>query len=214
MQNKTEILRPETTYHVYNRANGSEKLFLSSDNYRYFLKKYQEYISPITDTFCYCLMPNHFHFLIRIKSEDVLVEYFNSLQSQSATYRGFKTLDGLAKQEAISKLLNQQFSHFFNGYTQAFNKQNIRKGSLFMHPFKRKKISDRNYLLKLVHYIHFNPVDAGLCDNIRNWPYSSYQLLISGTSFFLKKDEIIEWFNDKENFIYFHSQRRANTEID
>ena len=206
MQNKTEILIPETSSHVYNRANGSEKLFRSAENYRYFLEKYHEYISPVADTFCYCLMPNHFHFLIRIKPETVLVEHFNSLQRQSATLQ-VKTLEGLPKQEAISKLLNQQFSNFFNGYTQAFNKQHMRKGSLFMHPFKRKKISDRDYLFKLIHYIHYNPLEANLCNHITDWPYSSYQEILSETSFFLKKEEVIDWFNNKENFIHFHSQQ-------
>lgn len=76
MQDTKAILEPENTYHIYNRANGNEQLFLSDDNYRYFLKKYNEYISPIVDTFCYCLMPNHFHFLVRVKKEAVLNEYF------------------------------------------------------------------------------------------------------------------------------------------
>lgn len=76
MINKQAILKPENTYHVYNRANGNEKLFLSDENYCYFLKKYDEYIYPIADTFCYCLMPNHFHFLIRIKEESVLKNFF------------------------------------------------------------------------------------------------------------------------------------------
>lgn len=69
IKNKLELPIPGYTYHVYNRANGNEKLFLSNEK-RYFLEKYTIYISPIADTFCYCLMPNHFHFLIRIKNEE------------------------------------------------------------------------------------------------------------------------------------------------
>lgn len=209
MQNKTEILIPETTYHVYNRANGSEKLFRSGENYRYFLQKYQEYVWPIANTFCYCLMPNHFHFLLRIKPEKELIGHFNSLPGQSATLQGFKTLEGLsaesaARQAAISRLLNQRFSHFFNGYTQAFNKQNNRKGSLFMHPFKRKKISSTEYLKQLVHYIHHNPIEAGLCEHPENWPQSSYNMLLSHEHTFLNREEVILWFEDKTNFIHFH----------
>ena len=79
MKNKLEIFEEEGLYHVYNRANGNEKLFLLDHNYRFFLKKYEEYISPFVDTFCYCLMPNHFHFLIKIKEEKILKAHLQTL---------------------------------------------------------------------------------------------------------------------------------------
>ena len=81
MINKYVTLSPETTFHIYNRANGNEKLFISAENYRYFIQKYQEHILPIADTFCYCLMPNHFHFLVRIKTEDQLRTAFPKLET-------------------------------------------------------------------------------------------------------------------------------------
>lgn len=191
-------------------------LFLSDDNYNYFLKKYREYVLPIADTFCYCLMPNHFHFLIRIKSEKELVDFFSASKSESATLRGFKTLEGLtsARQEALYKLINQQFSHFFNGYTQAFNKQNFRKGSLFMHPFKRKKVDDITYLRQLVLYIHNNPIEARLSHKPTNWQYSSYPILINTTPTFLKREEVISWFDDQHNFQQFHHHYTANPSMD
>lgn len=62
-----EILESGFFYHIYNHANGREDLFLNDDNYNFFLKKYTFHISHVADTFAYCLMPNHFHFLVRIK---------------------------------------------------------------------------------------------------------------------------------------------------
>ncbi len=146
-------LEPDCFFHVFNRANGNELLFSSTDNYHYFLKRYSYFISPIADTYCYCLMPNHFHFLIQIKGEEEL----------GKLCQGSKPLTELNAKEVLN-FLSRQFSHLLNGYTQAFNKQEKRKGSLFMRPFKRKKITDEKYLHKVVHYIHYNPVDAGLCD--------------------------------------------------
>jgi REP element-mobilizing transposase RayT len=189
VQNKIEILIPETNYHVYNRANGSERLFHSNENYRFFLQKYQEYIEPIADTFCYCLMPNHFHFLVRIKSEATL---------QPLT--GFETLSGVA----VAGFLSKQFSNLFNSYTQAFNKQHGRKGALFMRPFKRITVNDELYRLKLVHYIHYNPLESNLCSHLAEWPHSSYRTILLGEKTFLESDELIEWFGDKENFIQVH----------
>ncbi|HRP60464.1 MAG TPA: transposase, partial [Vicingus sp.] len=64
MKIKADLLETKCYYHIYNRANGSEKIFLNEENYLFFLQKYIEYIHPIAETYCYCLMPNHFHFLI------------------------------------------------------------------------------------------------------------------------------------------------------
>ena len=54
-------------YHIYNRAIGRDWLFVNDGNYRFFLKKWQQYIHPYVETFAYCLMCNHYHFLVRIK---------------------------------------------------------------------------------------------------------------------------------------------------
>lgn len=58
-------------YHIYNRGNNPELLFYKDFNYSYFLKKYEKYLSKHVSTFAYCLMPNHFHLLIKTKSESV-----------------------------------------------------------------------------------------------------------------------------------------------
>lgn len=57
-------------FHIYNRANSfSDFLLYRDENYTYFLRKYYEYLGSFLDTFAYCLIPNHFHFMIRIKKE-------------------------------------------------------------------------------------------------------------------------------------------------
>ena len=63
-------LQPGVFYHIYNRGNNGEDLFREERNYLYFLKLYEKYITPIADTYAYCLLKNHFHFFVRIKSED------------------------------------------------------------------------------------------------------------------------------------------------
>ncbi len=57
-------------YHIYNRANGKEKLFYRNENYYYFLRQYNKYLSGFLDTFAYCLLPNHFHLLVRVTTEN------------------------------------------------------------------------------------------------------------------------------------------------
>ncbi len=205
MIDKLETLVPESTYHIYNRANGFDRLFLTDKNYLYFIEKYQQFISPMVDTFCYCLMPNHFHFLLRIKPENELRIFFDTKETHSATLRGYRTLEGPAQQRALSLLISQQFSHLMNGYTQGLNKLLNRKGSLFMHPYKRKKVSDTSYLTNLVKYIHLNPVEVGMCLNPEDWTHSSYSTLLKQENNLINANEVISWFDSLENFKSFHA---------
>ncbi len=194
MKFKTAPLEPDCVYHIYNRANGSEPIFLSDENYRFFLAKYSKYISPITDLFAYCLMPNHFHFLVRVKGEKEL----------DAIFRAFPKFGTLEKLLPLSLLLSKQFSNLFSSYTQAFNKVEGRKGSLFMKNFKRIKVTDERYFAKLVHYIHYNPIEAGLAENLKVWKYSSYPSFFSKKPSAVRRGEIIAHFGDLQNFIYCH----------
>ncbi|MBK9248199.1 MAG: transposase [Ignavibacteria bacterium] len=59
-------------YHLYNRSNNREAVFRCHDNYLYFLKKYRTAFVDKFDTIAYCLMPTHFHLLVRVTSENML----------------------------------------------------------------------------------------------------------------------------------------------
>jgi len=67
-------------YHIYNRGINSYNLFNEVSNYEHFLELYDTYISPVADTYAWVLMPNHFHFLVRIK-ENVVYRYSNADRS-------------------------------------------------------------------------------------------------------------------------------------
>ena len=76
-----EKLQPNCTYHIFNHANGFENIFTEDENYRFFLAKYQQYILPIAETYAYCLLPNHFHLVVRIRRREVLEEVFRNFKS-------------------------------------------------------------------------------------------------------------------------------------
>jgi putative transposase len=69
----------EGVYHVYNRTNNKELLFREEDNYYFFLKKYHQYLGPFVYTYCYNLLPNHFHLVIRIKPVKEILSFLQSL---------------------------------------------------------------------------------------------------------------------------------------
>jgi len=180
---------PEKIYHVYTHANGSDNLFRINDNYDYFLKKYQKYISPVAKTLAYCLMPNHFHFLIRLKNENEILA----------------SLDICNKDIDFSKVISLQWSHLLNGYSQAYNKMFDRRGSLFQPRIKRKPIDQDDYLTTVVLYIHWNPVKHGFVEKPIDWMFSSIHDYVYPSDTFIARDEIINWFGNIEQFLNFHT---------
>jgi putative transposase len=195
MGNNRIPLIPENYYHVYNHAVAKNQLFVSHENYLYFLKKMNEHICPVVDIFAYCLMPNHFHLALRIKQEQEIISNQHP--------QGFKNpVD-------VGKDLSHIFGNLFNSYSKAFNKQQNRRGNLFIPNFDRKRVDNDIYLKNLIHYIHFNPVHHGFVNDLRDWKYSSFHSFLSKKESSLKRDEVISWFGDIQNFIEFH-----NKEID
>lgn len=69
MDIRKQPIEADKFYHIYNRGVNGEVIFKSNRNFEFFLKKVKEYLIPVSEIYSYCLLPNHFHFLIRVKSE-------------------------------------------------------------------------------------------------------------------------------------------------
>lgn len=188
---QTEPLTYGNYYHIYNRGIDSCNLFRETDNYEYFLSLFDKYISPVADTFAWVLMPNHFHFLVRLKQEGE-VELPVTPDRVQNPVRGNASL---------------QFSKLFNSYAQAFNKRTGRHGSLFERPFKRKLIDSEEYLRQVILYIHNNPVHHGFCSHPMEYPWSSYLTCVSIKPTKLQREQVIGWFDNWANFKYLHDQK-------
>ncbi len=148
-----------TYYHIYNRTNNEEALFRSESNYLYFLKKYRYYLDEYLETIGYCLMPTHFHFLVRVKE--------NSNSSDDS-----KSSDEYSE---YSRKISNQIAVLLRSYSRAFNKMWHRHGNLFNQKTKAKPVSSDKYLVTLLTYIHQNPIRSGFAEKAEEWKFSSYQ---------------------------------------
>ncbi|MDQ3682618.1 MAG: hypothetical protein M3352_06045 [Bacteroidota bacterium] len=202
--NKIEELLPGNMYHIYKRGNNKENLFIEEKNYFYFLNLWRKHISPLADTFAYCLLKNHFHFLIRIKPEELLLN-FKALPKTVQLKKLF-----LSQEETIRKILSQQFSNFFNAYAKSINSVYERTGSLFQERFRRKSIDSDNYFTEIIFYIHANAQKHGLVNDFRGYPHSSYLSLLSDHATLLMRKEVIDGFGGREAFIKYHERYRIS----
>ncbi|MCC6282715.1 MAG: hypothetical protein IT262_19075 [Saprospiraceae bacterium] len=200
-----------TIFHIYNQGNNRQQIFFNHENYLFFLRKMRDYVCPYGDFLCYCLMPNHFHWLVYVR-ETVLEVPLSS--EEDGTRQGFlgsrishrvassdpvanpATQKSLAMSSNLSlqtkqRTLNQSIAILLRSYAQAINKQENRSGSLFRQNTKAKDGWEDPYLTPLhpdygkvwqnwelyghtcFHYIHDNPVEAGLVGASEDWEYSS-----------------------------------------
>ncbi len=135
-------------------------MFFNRDNYLFFLKKIRYHLLEHLDIVAYCLMPNHFHLLTYTKENIVQEKFSNDLRVM------------------------------LSSYTRAINKQEGKTGSLFQQNTKIKHLDESrgttssgattNSVLNDhpfigFHYIHQNPLKAGLVNKMEDYEMSSFQ---------------------------------------
>jgi putative transposase len=169
-----------TFYHIYNRGNNRENIFFQERNYAYFLELWWKHISPIAETWAYCLLRNHFHVAVYIKKKEHL--------------------------SGFNKPPSQYFSNFFNAYARGLNISTQRTGALFQRPFKRIPVGSTSYLIRLIVYIHQNPQKHHFTENFRDWNYLYYHELISDAATRLQRDRVIKLFGSRADFVRIHQE--------
>jgi REP element-mobilizing transposase RayT len=181
-------------YHI-NRGNNRDLLFFEERNYHYFLSLYAKHVAPVVDTYAYCLLPNHFHFLVRVKTPEEI-----------EAFRISRTLKVSSP--------SQQFGNLFNAYAKAVNRAYSRTGSLFQNPFGRVNVSSNDHLTYLVCYIHCNPQKHNPSTDFRRWTFSSFQTILSRKPTQLRRDIVLGWCGGTEPLIKAHDGLRLRHELE
>ena len=162
-------------YHVYNQGNNCREIFFCRENYLFFLRKIRTYLLPYADVLAYCLMPNHFHWMVRVNETHRVTQSHPVSKSRST---------------------NQSIAILLRSYTRAINKQNNTTGALFREETKAECINcssglkpsfimqggitmaftdipEKQYPIVCFNYIHQNPVKAKLVSRATDWEFSS-----------------------------------------
>jgi putative transposase len=199
---------PGSTYHLFNHANGRENLFAEKKNYDFFLGRLSFHVLPVAHIYAYCLMPNHFHLLLKIRKESELLQYFKNKTTDTEPVDYILPLTPVKEMDSglLIKKVSKSFSNLFNSYTQAFNKMYDRKGSLFIPNMKSEEVGNDSSFCKVVHYIHANPVHHQFVKSIDKWPHSSYKVFLSKATTKLERVFVLNIFEGLDWFIKYHQQ--------
>ncbi|MBL7851778.1 MAG: transposase [Cyclobacteriaceae bacterium] len=157
-------------YHIYNRGINREVIFPRRENYRYFLQGVQRWLKPRCDILAWCLMPNHFHFLIHANAATVPMIHDGSIDRQQFS-------------QGIKQLLSS--------YAKAINKQESRVGNLFQQKTKAREVSssDQGHPLTAFHYVHQNPMRAKIVQRMEDWEFSSFnEYMEKGTLYLCNRE--------------------------
>lgn len=95
-------------YHIYNRGNNKQKVFIEEKNYIYFLRLVKKHLLPVAEIYCYCLLPNHFHILLKIKEGTV-----NPSQKFSNLFN------------AYTKAMNKEYDRTGNLFSRTFQRKRV-----------------------------------------------------------------------------------------
>jgi len=191
-------------YHIYNRAAGKGNLFRAHEDFTEFIERYFYYLYPCVQTFAWCLLNNHFHAMIRIRThEEQSILYSQMAEGfQSDKFHG--GLDPKLKPYNSSR----QLSHLINSYTRYFNKKYDRTGTLIEGPLKRKKVVDNINFYHLICYIHRNPIHHRITKTYSDYKHCSYLDFLTDKESLLEREEVIKGFGGKKNFIQAHEEFR------
>lgn len=171
MANRAFQFQNDQWYHVYNRGCNKQQLFFEDRDFERFLKnisRYQEQF-PSIEIGVWCMLPNHFHFLIRSPSS-----------SSNSTKYGEKQSSNLDIPKFMQKL-QQAYAMFFN--TKYGDK--VKKGQkapVFEGRFGAREITDDEYLEQVAQYIRDNAVHHELVENVEDWVWAGADLKFGQSS--------------------------------
>jgi len=97
--------------------------------------------------------------------------------------------------------LGRAMRHINGLYTQRHNRLKRTDGSLFRGRYKAICVEEDSYQLQLSRYIHRNPVEAGIVEQIESYPWSSY-------AYYVKKKKTPHWLYTQEIFEQLHVKTR------
>ncbi len=97
-------LQPARYYHIFVAADNGRALFAHRDDYHAFLRHYRRLLAPVVDTFAYCLLPNHLHLFVRIKTLRQQVAYWYE-QGDMVAFAPLVAADQFAQLPVVADLL-------------------------------------------------------------------------------------------------------------
>lgn len=160
------VFAPKKFYHVFARGNRKQNIFFEERDYTRFLEKIEEYRKKYAiDLVAFCLVPNHFHLLIRQNSKTPVSKFVGILLSSHSHYMSLKH----------SLPPGQLFQGRF-GVTAIESEASLLQVSRYIHLNSiKERLLDMDFTLQKSRALR----DKEILKSLREYRWSSYPLYLS-----------------------------------
>jgi len=165
------------------------------------MQQFDHYLSYLLDPYSWSLLSNHFHFQVKMKSEEYAAERILRLPDNDQTISQKLFLAG---KKPFHELASKAFSQFFISYSLSYHNQIRVNGNLFYKNFKRVEIENDNQFRNTMTYIHTNPVKHGLIEDFTEYEWSSWHEFTKKKFSAINREEVYEIFGNKQAFLNAH----------
>lgn len=205
-------------YHIFNRGNNKQKIFIDARDWIRFLFLIIYFQSPSNFPQVSRMTTNYvkhsvFDTVNNKKVEEIIETRYVELVGFALMPNHFHLVIEETKQGGIS----QYMQRILNAYTKYFNAKYDKSGHLFQGPFQIVHIKDNEQLLHLSAYVHRNPRELKQWKNKEHdYPWSSFQDYIKENRWgeLLKHQIITEQFSNKKEYKNFIDTSIAKLDID
>ena len=197
----------EGYYHIYNRSNGNAPIFDNIDDCEDFLERFKNLISPYCDTLAFCLMSNHFHFVLFFKPiNETLRTYIE--EDKTVAAQNF-----INDKTPFNDFIVAQFARLFQGFSKYYNIKYGRVGNLFQKKFKRIQQNTTENVVSRICYTHHNPIHHDAASFYDAYKNSSFLSFLSKNETIIAKKHTFYLFNEIEKVNINYAKKYFETGI-
>lgn len=116
----------------------------------------------------------------------------------------YKHTPSIFYEKLLHWVVSERFRRFSLSYAKGIREQEGGNGSLFQKLFRRKLLDHQSYRTQLVLYLHRNLIHHGKAGDLSEKGWTSYYSMLSEKPTRLRRDEVLKWFDGKDNFQKLH----------
>lgn len=209
---RTTPIAPGEHYHILNRGNSKQAIFLDTRDWARFLFLIIHFQSPMI----FQNISRHISHFVQNRALNTL-NSFNISESDKEKIAKERRVEltsfslmpnhfHLSVYELESGGIANYMQRVLCAYTKYFNTKYERSGHLFQGPYKAVRIESSEQLLYLSSYIHKNPRELPEWKNREHlYPWSSYQDYVEENRWgkLLQQDIILKQFKNKKEYHHF-----------
>ena len=139
---KTKHLFEEHVYLISNHSVARNPMFSNVSMQKYFIKKMEYYLQPISDILAYCLNDNEFQILVKTKSREDFATYFCANNKKKA-FADFDIPES-------TYIFSQAMANLQVSFVKHFNWKYERSGALVAGRFERRLVESKQEMTDLI----------------------------------------------------------------